>query len=177
MTNSRNPRSPSLNRPEICGLRSECGRETALDHWDHRIAGSILLTSFCGLQGLATVAIDLNRTHASNPLWPGHARFHVVWQIASVVQLSVLEICLIWWRGPFARQRFDLAACLASVSCFGFLLACAGMRFYGGSLSDPNGIPPVRIAIAGRDLCLDLNLAAILMALLLLVVILAISQL
>jgi hypothetical protein len=147
-----------------------------LDHWDHRVVASILLTGFCALQGLATVAIDLNRTHASNPLWPGHARFHVVWQNATVALLSVLEIWLIWWCGPLARQRFDLAACLASVPCFGFLLACVGRRFYGGSLSDPNGIPPVRIAIAGRLVRFDLNLAAIFTALLLLAIILAVYQ-
>jgi hypothetical protein len=160
----------------IARCAQNAGGRWYLKHWDHRIVASILLTALCGLQGLATVAIDLNRTHASNPLWPGHARFHVVWQTASVVLLSVLEICLICWRGPFAKQRFDIAVCLASVPCFGFLVACVGRRFYGGSLSDPNGIPPVRIAIAGRQFRLDLNLAAILAALLLLAAILAIYQ-
>jgi hypothetical protein len=145
-----------------------------LDHWDHRFIACALLTCVCGIQGLATLAIDLHRTHATNPSWPGHARFHVVWQSMNAALLSALEIGLIWWHGPRAAPRFYLAATLASVSCFGFLLALFGRRFYGGTLSDPNGIPPARIAIAGRTLSIDLNFAAILAALLTLAAILEI---
>jgi hypothetical protein len=61
---------------------------------------------------------------------------------------------------------------LASVSCFGFLLAFLGRRLYGGTLSDPNRIPPARISIAGRTVSVDLNLAAVVAALLTLAVIL-----
>jgi hypothetical protein len=151
-----------------------CRKEAALDHWDHRFTACALLTCVCGIQGLATLAIDLHRTHATNPSWPGHARFHVVWQSMNVALLSALEIGLIWWHGPRAAQRFYLAVILASISCFGFLLALFGRRFYGGTLSDPNGIPPARIAIAGRIRSIDLNLAAILAALLTLAAILEI---
>ncbi|HEX4650269.1 MAG TPA: hypothetical protein VH250_02080 [Granulicella sp.] len=136
-----------------------------MGHGDHRFAACVLLTGLCGIQGLATLAIDLHRSHATNPHWPGHARFHVVWQSMNVALLSALEVGLIWWPGPYAAQRFYLAVVLASVSCFGFLLALLGRRLYGGTLSDPNGIPSARIAIAGRTLSIDLNLAAILAAL------------
>jgi hypothetical protein len=136
-----------------------------LGYWDHRSTACVLLTGLCGIQGLATLAIDLHRSHATNPRWPGHARFHVVWQSMNVALLSAIEIGLIWWRGPRATQRFYLAVILASVSCCGFLLALFGRRLYGGTLSDPDGIPPARIAIAGRTRSVDLNLAAILAAL------------
>ena len=145
-----------------------------MNHWDHRIAARVLLTGLCGIQGLATLAIDLHRSHATNPRWPGHARFHVAWQSMNVALLSALEIGLIWWCGPHATQRFYLAVILASVSCFGFLLALLGRRLYGGTLSDPNGISPARIAIAGRTLSIDLNLVAIVAALLTLAAILRI---
>jgi len=147
-----------------------------LTHSDHRFVAAVLLSALCGIQGLATLAIDLNRTHATHPQWPGHARFHVVWQTMSVALLSVLELCLIWWHGPFREQRFYLAAALASVPCFGFLLAFLARRLYNGTLSDAGGTPPARIAIAGRSLSVDLNLAAVAAALLLLVVILEIHR-
>ena len=139
-----------------------------MNHWDRRFIACALLTGLCGIQGLATLAIDLHRTHATNPRWPGHARFHVVWQSMNMAILSALEIGLIWWHGPQATQRFYLATILASVSCFGFLLALLGRHLYAGTLSDLNGIPPARIAIAGRTRSIDLNLAAIFAALLIL---------
>jgi hypothetical protein len=56
----------------------------------------VLLTRVCGMRGLATLAIDLPRTHATNPCWSGHARFYVVWQSMNMALLSALEIGLIW---------------------------------------------------------------------------------
>lgn len=146
-----------------------------MPHWDHRQTARLLLSALCALQGLATLAIDLNRTHATNPLWPGHARLHLVWQSMTVALLSVVELGLLWCTGAFglsSDQRFFLAALLASLSCFGFLLALLGRRFYAGTLSDANGIPPARLSVAGRTLSLDMNLAAILAALLSLAILL-----
>jgi len=69
-----------------------------------------LLAILCGAQGAATLGIDLNRTHATNPRWPGHARFHLVWQAASYAFLSLLEVALVLAAGPWPEQRFYLAA-------------------------------------------------------------------
>jgi hypothetical protein len=146
-------------------------------HWDHRQTARLLLSLLCAVQGLASLAIDLSRTHATNPLWPGHARLHLVWQSMTVTLLSVIELCLLWCAGAFGLscdQRFFLAALLASISCLGFLLAFLGRRLYAGTLSDPNGIPPASLSVAGRTVSLDLNLAAIVTALLSLAILLAI---
>jgi hypothetical protein len=75
----------------------------------HALVARILLSLLCALQGLATLAIDFNRTHATNPAWTGHARFHVVWQSISVALLSILELALIWWHGPYQKDGFYLA--------------------------------------------------------------------
>jgi hypothetical protein len=141
---------------------------------NHVLLAQVALSFLCAVQGLATLAIDFNRTHATNPLWPGHARFHLVWQSISIALLSILEIVLIWWQGPYQRENFYLASILAAVSPLGFILAWMGRRIFGGTLSDPNGIPPVRLMLSGRQFCIDLNLAAVVAALISLLVILGI---
>jgi hypothetical protein len=79
------------------------------------LVAKISLSLLCAVQGLATLVIDFNRTHATNPTWTGHARFHVVWQSFSVAFLSVLELALIWSRGPYQKDAFYLAMFLTAV--------------------------------------------------------------
>jgi hypothetical protein len=126
----------------------------------HQDLGRILLAIFCILQGAATLAIDLNRTHAAHPLWLGHARFHVVWQASTTALLAILQVVLLTWRGPMERERFYLAALLASLPIFGFFAAMSTRAMYGGALSDPAGIPPLNLMILGRSRRIDLNLVA-----------------
>ena len=76
--------------------------------FDHPLVARGLLTLLCAAQGVATLAIDLNRNHATNPLWPGHARFHLVWQAGSTFMLAAVEVALICWSGPYAMQRFSV---------------------------------------------------------------------
>lgn len=123
------------------------------------------LALLCGLQGLGTVAVDLNRTHATNPLWTAHARFHVVWQTANMALLALLEVALVLFHGPFQEQRFYLAAVMAAVPMAGFFAPLIGRRIYGGALSDPNGIPPANVRLFGRTFKVDLNTAVIVMGL------------
>lgn len=120
----------------------------------------ILLAVFCGIQGLATIVMDLNRTHAAHPQWLGHARFHVVWQTGTVAALAILEIVLLFYPGPLPSERFYLAALLACIPMIGFFAALAARHFYGGTLSDPGGIPPVRFSWRGRQIRVDMNLVA-----------------
>lgn len=141
---------------------------------DHRTLACGLLTVLCGVQGIATLAIDLNRTHAANPEWPGHARFHLVWQVMTAALLSAFEVALLWWSGPAEPRRFFLVLFLASVPCLAFLIALLSRRIYGGSLSDPNGIPRARIALGRIVFHADLNLVAVLAALVSLALITAI---
>ncbi len=139
----------------------------------HAAIARLLLAFLCGAQGAGTLAIDLNRTHVTNPLWPRHARFHLVWQAISYALLSVLEIALILAPGPFREQRFYLGAILASMPMLSFLVAFLLRRLYGGALSDPSGIPPVTVVALSSELRIDLSLAAEVVALLLLLTILA----
>jgi hypothetical protein len=130
-----------------------------------------LLALLCGLQGLATLVIDLGHTHATNPEWPRHARHHVVWQVISSALLSIVELVLILGAGSFQEERFYLAAILASIPMLGFFAALIGRRIYGGALSDLNGIQPARIVVLGSELHIDISLVTEVAALLMLLAI------
>lgn len=136
-----------------------------LGDWAARIAArkavANALALLCGAQGIATLAIDLNRTHATNPQWPGHARFHPVWRASSAALLAGLEMVLLFIRGPYDTARFNLAAAFASVPMVGFLLALVGRKLYRGALSNRNGIPPAKFRFSHRQLMVDLNLMAV----------------
>jgi hypothetical protein len=104
--------------------------------------------------------MDLNRTHASHPQWLGHARFHVVWQTSTAVALAMVEVALLCCAGPLESARFYLAAVLAAAPMIGFFAALFARRLYGGTLSDPGGIPPARFGFRGREIRVDMNLVA-----------------
>lgn len=127
---------------------------------DHHEIARILLAFICGLQGAATLAIDLNRTHARHPGWMGHARFHVVWQTVTQALFAVLEICLVLIGGSFQTLRFYLAAALAATPMLAFFVAVAARHWYGGTLSDPQGMPPLVVNLRGFRRRIDMNVVA-----------------
>lgn len=128
-----------------------------------------LLALLCVAQGLATVVIDLSRTHASNPLWLGHARFHVVWQTTTVAFLAMFEVGLVFAPGPFRSQQFYFAAALAAMPMLGFWVALVTRAAYGGALSDPNGIPPLFLKFPSGVRRVDMNVAAEVLGIILLI--------
>lgn len=138
---------------------------------EQRFVCRVLLSLLCGVQGVATIVIDLNRTHATNPNWVRHARFHVVWQTLTMALLAVVEVGLIWGSIVSEERGFYLALVLAALSPVAFLLAWVGRRMFDGGLSDPNGILPLRLNLFGRERALDMNMVAVVAAMLLLVVV------
>jgi hypothetical protein len=125
---------------------------------NHVLVARIMLSILCALQGVATLAIDFNRTHVTNPAWTGHARFHVVWQSITVALLAEVELILIWIHGVSHADGFYLACLLTSLSPLGFLSALATRRSYGRTLYDPNGIHPVQMMLWDRTFSIDMNL-------------------
>jgi len=117
----------------------------------------VIVSGISAGQGVMPIFIDLNRTHATNPLWMGHARFHLVQQVFSLLLAAVLEVGLLWWPGGALAARFYLAAGLAATSLAGFLLAVLTRRLYGGTLHDPNGMKPVRIRTRRGVIEVDIN--------------------
>lgn len=136
----------------------------------HPFFARLLLTSLAASQGLAALKIDLHRSHATNPLWLRHARFHVVWQVLNLALLALVEVVLIWWSGPCAGAGFYLAAFLTATTLAAFWMALGSMRLYSGALFDPNGILPWKVRLRGRILRLDMNTMAVALGSILLVI-------
>lgn len=135
----------------------------------HQAVARDMLAVLCGVQGLAAAAVDFNCNHMRNSAWTGHARFHVVWQATAFVALAVFEIVLLFAAGPLARQRFYMAAALAGIPMLSFFVAFFGRALYGGLLMDAHGVPPISVRLFGADKIIDLNVAAEVAALLILV--------
>lgn len=121
------------------------------------LSAQIVLTIVILGYSAVPVLADLNRTHATNPLWIPHARYHVVWQVCSYVGIGLVSLWQLWTPGPDQIARAHLAAALALCIYVGFFTAAATMPIYRGSLADPNGIPPLRFTAFGRKRTVDLN--------------------
>ncbi|MBW4037626.1 MAG: hypothetical protein HIU91_01925 [Acidobacteria bacterium] len=130
---------------------------------DHLLFARLALSAFCVVQSIAQLTIDLNRTHASNPDWTGHARFHVVWQSVTVALLSFGALYPIWSSHFSQAVGFYEGVGLASLSPFGFIAALMTRKLYGGRLHDVSGILPVRVATRSKVYSVDLNLVAVVM--------------
>ncbi len=110
--------------------------------FDHILLARILFTLMTAGYAVGTVIADFNKTHATNPKWTGHARFHVVWQICSYVGFGLLALALIWWPGPLGVERLYLVAIMGTIVYAAFFVAVLAMPIYGGAAYDKNGYQP-----------------------------------
>jgi len=124
------------------------------------IIARILLTLTALGYGLVTIRADFNKTHATNPLWTAHARFHVVWQILSYSGIGIIALFLIWSGGPEPVERLYLAAALAVAIYGGFFGAVFARPIYGGTLYDQNGYLPFKPPFGPGYWRWDVNMTA-----------------
>jgi hypothetical protein len=110
--------------------------------FDLHLLARILLTLVTVGYGFATILADFNKTHATNPKWTPHARFHVVWQISSYAGFGLLALALLWWPGPYALERLYLVAMIGAIVYAAFFIAVFAMPIYGGAAYDDNGYQP-----------------------------------
>jgi len=116
------------------------------------ITAQILLTVVTLGYSLVPAIADFNATHATNPLWTPHARFHVVWQVMSYLCFGLMGLYFIW-ASPFAAHSTGMwiAAALAASAYIGFFSASFGKSIYGGAQYDSNGVPPIRLGALELD--------------------------
>jgi len=127
---------------------------------NHILIARILFTLMTIGWALLTVVADFNKTHATNPKWTPHARFHVVWQISSYVGFGLLAFALIWWPGPLAVERLYLVAIMGAIVYAAFFAALIAMPVYGGAAYDDNGYRPFKAPIPIISKTWDANITA-----------------
>jgi len=119
------------------------------------LAKLLLTIATLGYSAIPAV-FDSNNTHATNPSFPGHARFHVVWQVLCQSGVSLFILYLVW------VANFTGHALMAAILNFNwaltFFITLFNMKRFSGSLKDVNGIAPFRVKIGGKDHLIDTNL-------------------
>ncbi len=120
------------------------------------LIAKILISLLAVMQAIGPMKADFNQTHATNPLWPAHARFHVVWQVLTQAGVSGVALTLLW---AFPSQLNNwIAALLAFNWIVTFFINLAVMSMYDGALKDVNGIKPFKFNIGGKIREVDTNL-------------------
>ena len=64
--------------------------------YDENLLPRILMTITAIALTIGPAVADFNKTHATNPLWPPHARFHVVWQVITNSSLCLMILYILW---------------------------------------------------------------------------------
>lgn len=121
-------------------------------------APKFIFTLIALASAVGPMVADFNKTHATNPLWTPHARFHVVWQVLNQAGVAMVALYLIW--GPVGQHQISvlLAGILNYIWGGTFFATLASMSIFAGSLKDVNGIKPFRFNIFGRIWLVDTNL-------------------
>lgn len=131
-----------------------------MDETSVSLVAQVLLTLATIGYGFVTIKADFNATHATNPLWTGHARFHVVWQVLSYTGIAIIALSLIWWPGAMATERLYLAGALAAAVYGAFFIAALAQPLFAGKLYDDNGYLPFKPPVGAANWRWDVNVTA-----------------
>ena len=120
---------------------------------DINLAGQGLVSLVAVMIMIGPMVADFNPTHATNPLWTPHARFHVVWQVFTNSTLAALTLYFIWGLGNLL-----LGAVMNYIWIVTFFATLLVMPTFEGALADENGIKPIIWRFGDKVLKIDTNL-------------------
>lgn len=104
----------------------------------------VLITIVTLMYGIIPPLVDLTETHVFHPDWTPHARFHMVWLLATNSGLAILALYLMWMSRLEVQFRIKASGVIGLIVLGGFFVSALTSHVYGGSLVDPvGGVPPI----------------------------------
>jgi hypothetical protein len=104
----------------------------------------LTITSF---EFFGPIARDTNWTHLLNPIWPGHARIHLVWFLALIFFSGLGNLYLVWVRRPHDPRNLWLSVYWQGANLASFWVACLLSPLYDGQIT----MPDTHMLILGMD--------------------------
>jgi hypothetical protein len=117
----------------------------------------VLATAIAVCMCFFNLGAEVNSTHVWNPTIEPHARFHIVWQLASNCSLAILALVLLWQKksrsSSLSGSDLRWSVTLLLVEPLGFLFAAACRTWYGGTYF-PANVPEYDITLVGIPVAL-----------------------